>query len=90
MDEGLEHDHLEMLRCHWKPRGHESKTNPGGASGNQGVMKAKPRRPMLSSYLQLPTMRKNTHQRIAIFEIFSSILIIPSIIFPLLKHSGVS
>ena len=62
MDEGLKHDHLEMLRCHWKPRGHERKTSPGGASGKQGVMKAKPRRPMLSSYLRLPTMRKNPHQ----------------------------
>ena len=73
MDEGLTHDNLEMLRCHWKPRGHESKTNPGGASGKQGVMKAKPRRPMFSSYLQLPSMRKKPHQRIAIFKIFSSI-----------------
>ena len=73
MDEGLTHDNLEMLRCHWKPRGHERKTSPGGASGKQGVMKAKPRRPMLSKYLQLPTMRKNPHQRIAIFKIFSSI-----------------
>ena len=48
-------------------KGHESKTSPGGASGKQGVMKAKPRRSMLSNYLQLPTMRKNPHQRIAIF-----------------------
>ena len=67
MNEGLKHDHLEVLRCHWKPRGHESKTSPGVAFGKLGVMKAKPRRPMLSSYLQLPTMRKNPHQRIAIF-----------------------
>ena len=67
MDEGLKHDHLEVLRCHWKPRGHERKTSPGGASGKQGVMKAKPRRPMFSSYLQLPSMRKKPHQRIAIF-----------------------
>ena len=31
MDEGLKHDHLEVLRCHWKPRGHESKAQEANA-----------------------------------------------------------
>ena len=31
MDEGLKHDHLKVLRCHWKPRGHESKAQEANA-----------------------------------------------------------